>query len=71
MTERSFKITQLCDYFFAKKSFTFSLVTIASLKAYAPVFSDLTILITLVKFFTPDCNDATVFLAITLNYFIS
>jgi hypothetical protein len=37
------------DYFFARKSFTWSLATMFSLKVYAPVFSDLTIRITFAK----------------------
>jgi hypothetical protein len=55
------------NYFPAKKSFTFSLGTISSLKEYAPVLGDFIALITLVKDLLTDLSLklATVFLAMT------
>jgi hypothetical protein len=59
------------DYF-AKKSCTLSLGTISSLKIYAPVFGDLTILITLANERPPEVlNVATAFFAMIQTYLIS
>lgn len=53
------------NYFLARNAFTWSFGTTSSLKEYAPVLGDLTILITLVKSFAPPLPiDATTFFAI-------
>jgi hypothetical protein len=62
-TGKSFCVCGNYFYFFAKKSFTWSVGMIFSLNTYAPVLGDLTILITLAKSFPDVCNEATTFLA--------
>ena len=52
-------------------SFTSSGAITDSTKVYAPVFGERTILIALVNLFELVCNDATVFFAMLLNFFVN
>jgi hypothetical protein len=58
----------LAGYFLFNQSLTNSGAITASVKVYAPDFSDFTILIALVKRFEPVCNDATDFFAMSLFF---
>jgi|JI10StandDraft_1071094.scaffolds.fasta_scaffold159082_2 hypothetical protein len=63
-------VFKIFSNYLVKKSLTWSLCTISSLKLYEPVLGDFTILITLVKLFPfPVLSVATTFLAMGQYWF--